>query len=94
MKSKIQTLSFIGLLLISTPILALSLADAKSQGLVAETGSGYITARSSTNEVRALVNSVNAKRKAHYQEISKRNGAPLGTVEKLAGEKLTGRAGN
>nr|VFJ57847.1 MAG: hypothetical protein BECKFM1743A_GA0114220_102024 [Candidatus Kentron sp. FM]VFJ63336.1 MAG: hypothetical protein BECKFM1743C_GA0114222_103421 [Candidatus Kentron sp. FM]VFK15071.1 MAG: hypothetical protein BECKFM1743B_GA0114221_103521 [Candidatus Kentron sp. FM] len=91
MKSNMKTLFIIGLLLVSTPALALSLGQAKSQGLVAETPSGYIEARASTNAVKDLVNSVNAKRKARYREISKRNGTPLGTVEKVAGRKLMNR---
>ena len=91
MKSNMKTLFLIGLLLVSAPALALSLGDAKSQGLVAETASGYLEARASTSAVKNLVNSVNAKRKARYRELSKRNGTPLGAVEKMAGKKLTNR---
>ena len=91
MKSKTRVLFLAGLLLIPVPLLALSLTDAKSQGLVAETSSGYIEPRSSTGGVRALVQSVNAKRKERYRAISARNGTSLSVVEKLAGEKLIKR---
>ncbi|MBT8421308.1 MAG: YdbL family protein [Gammaproteobacteria bacterium] len=91
MKNKIQMLFLVGMLLISAPLFALSLADAKSQGLVGETSSGYIDARGSKGAVQSLVTSVNAKRRARYKEISARNGTSLDAVEKLAAKKLIER---
>jgi uncharacterized protein YdbL (DUF1318 family) len=38
--------------------------------------------------VKALVADVNAKRRAAYEEIAKRNGAPVEAVAALAGQKM------
>ena len=93
MKRILNTLTVLILsLLIASPALALNLDEAKSQGLVGEMANGYIGAVKSSGEVNTLVKSINAQRKTHYQEISRKNGTPLSTVEKLAGEKLINRA--
>lgn len=67
--------------------LALDLQTAKAQGLVGETLTGYLEAVKATPEVQNLVNSINAKRKAEYQTIAKRNNTSLQAVEQLAGKK-------
>ena len=93
MKPILNTLTVLVLtLLLVSPVLALDLDSAKSQGLVGENANGYIGAVQSGAGVNALVSSINAQRKAHYQETSRKNGTPLSTVEKLAGEKLINRA--
>ncbi|MCF6435867.1 MULTISPECIES: YdbL family protein [Pseudoalteromonas] len=66
---------------------ALSLDSAKNQGLVGETASGYLAAVSSNAQVQALIDDVNAKRKAKYQQLAKKNGISLSQVEALAGKK-------
>ena len=76
------------ILLISFAANALSLDEARSTGKVKENSTGYISAIGSAPEVNDLVNDVNQKRRAAYNEISKKNGQPLSVVEKLAGEKL------
>jgi uncharacterized protein YdbL (DUF1318 family) len=76
------------LLLISAPVLALDLQTAKSQGLVGETPSGYLEAVTPPSaETKALLDSINAKRKQKYQEIASRNNTALQAVEQLAGKK-------
>lgn len=93
MKRILKTLTALTLaLLLAAPALALDLDSAKSQGLVGEKINGYIGAVKSSGEVNTLVSNINAQRKAHYQAISRKNGTPLSTVEKLAGEKLINRA--
>jgi uncharacterized protein YdbL (DUF1318 family) len=93
MKRILNTLTAFTLaLFLAAPALALDLDSAKASGLVGENANGYIGAVQSSGEVNALVKSINAQRKAHYQDISRKNGTPLGTVEKLAGEKLINRA--
>ena len=90
---KLQTyLISLLMLLIASPALALSLAQAKQQGLVGETASGYLAARKASPATNALVTSINAKRKAHYQGISGRNSTPISSVEQMAGKKLIQRA--
>ncbi|HHD63046.1 MAG TPA: DUF1318 domain-containing protein [Desulfobulbaceae bacterium] len=66
---------------------ALDLGAAKAQGLVGETVTGYLAPVKATPEVQKLVNSINAKRKAMYAKIAKRNGTSLPAVEQLAGKK-------
>ena len=75
------------LAMLSMPANALNLAQAKAQGLVGETPSGYLAVVKSNAAASALVKDINAKRKAAYQNIARKNGQPLSTVEKLAGQK-------
>ena len=83
----IVSLIFVGLLLICQPAMAMDLQSAKAQGLVGETAIGYLAPIKPGPEVQELVNSINAKRKQHYQKISTRNKTSLSAVEQLAGKK-------
>jgi uncharacterized protein YdbL (DUF1318 family) len=86
--NKITVLFTIALLLIAQPVYAIDLQTAKSQGLVGESPSGYLEAVTSPSaETRALIKTVNDKRRGKYQEIAARNKTPLQTVEQLAGKK-------
>ena len=70
------------------PAWALSLEEAKAKGQVGEKASGYLGAVPGGNaEVQALVSEINQKRRQAYEEIAKRNGTSLNSVEILAGEK-------
>lgn len=92
MHSILKTLTvLIVALLLASPALALNLDEAKSLGLVGEKFNGYVGVVKRSAGVDSLVSSINAQRKAHYQEISKKNGTSLGNVEKLAGQKLINR---
>ena len=76
------------LLLMAQPAYSLDLQTAKSQGLVGETPSGYLSAvKSPSAETKALIESINLKRKQKYQEIAARNKTSLKTIEQLAGDK-------
>ena len=79
----------LALALFAMPASALDLAQARAQGLVKETPSGYLTVVKPSGEVNNLVKNINAGRKAEYQRIAKKNGTPLSTVEQLAGKRLT-----
>lgn len=74
----------------AAPAFAIDLDSAKAQGLVGERLTGYVGAVASpTPEVRTLIDDVNLRRRASYQEIAARTpGATLNAVEKLAAEKL------
>jgi uncharacterized protein YdbL (DUF1318 family) len=74
-------------LVMITSAFALSLGDAKSQGLIGETSSGYIAAVKSSGEVKALVDSINSQRKSHYRNIAKTNNISMEAVEVRAGQK-------
>ena len=77
------------LLVSATNAFALTLDQAKTQGMVGELRSGYlgIVVASPSAEVKSLVDDVNSRRRAKYQEIAKKNGTSLTDVEVLAGEK-------
>ena len=67
---------------------ALSLDEAKAKGQVGEKASGYLGAVTGGNaDVQALVSDINQRRRQAYEEIAKRNGTSLNSVETLAGEK-------
>lgn len=77
------------LTLFALPASALDLGQAKSQGLVKETVSGYLAPVKPSAEVNALVKKINTGRKAEYQKIAKKRGTSLSAVEQLAGKRLT-----
>ncbi len=67
---------------------AIDLGSAKSKGLVGETPQGYLApVGSPTGEVKNLIDSINAQRKAQYAKIAKNNGTSLPAVEKMAGKQ-------
>ncbi|PIE68595.1 MAG: hypothetical protein CSA21_06695 [Deltaproteobacteria bacterium] len=76
------------LLLLCQPLFALDLHTAKQQGLVGETPTGYLGLVAAGNpQAQQVVDTINAKRKAHYQSIAQKNKLPLQQVEVLAGKK-------
>jgi uncharacterized protein YdbL (DUF1318 family) len=76
-------------LTLAVPAFALDLHEARTKGLLGEQWDGYVgIVASPTPELERLAADVNAKRKAHYQEIAQRNGTQLEAVAALAGKKL------
>ena len=69
---------------------AITLSEARSQGLVGERPDGLIGAVSSnaSTEVVQLVSTVNAARLDSYRGVASKDGAPLQAVQAIAGEKL------
>ncbi len=67
---------------------ALTLEEAKTQGLVGERPGGYlgVVATGASAEVQALVDDVNQKRRQTYEDIARRNATTLEAVELMAGE--------
>jgi len=67
--------------------------DAKSAGQIGEGVDGYVhlVDKNAPGDVKALVNEVNSKRKAKYQDIAKTRGASTESVAVLAGAKLVKR---
>lgn len=82
-----KTLLVTLLIFVSSMAFAGSLGDAKRQGLVGEKDNGYVGIVVDSPQTRQLVDSVNAKRKAKYLELAKKNNITLAQVEKLAAEK-------
>ncbi|MBL4629670.1 MAG: YdbL family protein [Paraglaciecola sp.] len=77
--------------LFSSLAFAMSLDDAKQQGLVGEKNNGYLgivsLQKNVQNDTQSLVNDINAKRKAVYIKLAAKNGITLQQVEKLAADK-------
>lgn len=88
-KAPRRVASILMLLMVLLPFsaFALSLQEAKSQLLVGESVTGYLGVVESSSDVSALVKDINAKRKASYKKIAKRNGTSLSAVEQLAAKK-------
>jgi len=76
------------LALVALPALALDLQQARTQGLVGEQLSGYVSIVTPSPEVNQLVAEVNTKRRAEYARISKENGQPIDVVGKVAAQKI------
>ena len=77
------------LLTLAVPALALDLDGARANGSLGEQANGYVgIVASPTPELEKLAADVNAKRKAHYEEIAARNGTAVEAVAALAGKKL------
>lgn len=66
------------------------LTAAKSQGLVGERPDGLVgfVADQVPADVRAMVERINAERKAQYQEVAQRTGQKLAQVQAVAGDRL------
>lgn len=85
--NKKQILSGLAALFLSLHALAMSLSEAKNQGLVGEQENGYLGVVVASGEVKKMVASINAKRKLKYQQLASKNNITLGQVEKLAAQK-------
>lgn len=83
-----KLLTLAAITLISLPAFALDLHSARSSGAVGELPTGYVKALKPSAEVDALVATVNAKRRAEYERISKTNGQPVDVVGKLAAPEI------
>jgi len=72
---------------------AISLSDAKSQGLIGEMATGYVGYPSAPSAaIKQLGDGVNLGRKSHYAGIASKEGTSLTVVEQLAGKKLIEQA--
>ena len=84
----------IGLLVlaISPQVQAITLNEARAQGRVGETLSGYLAPVRQDPETLALVSDINAARSESYQKLADSNNLPVDEVAKMAGQKLVARA--
>jgi len=82
--------AFILPMLAATPASADALDDAKAAGYVGERPDGFLglVDAGAPAAVKALVDQVNGKRRAAYDEIAKKNGVPASEVAKVAAEKV------
>ncbi|EMB4322399.1 YdbL family protein [Pluralibacter gergoviae] len=71
---------------------ALTLEQARAEGRVGETLSGYLAPVAQDADTQALVARINAARSASYQQLASQNNVPVNEVAKMAGQKLVARA--
>ena len=96
MKTKIMAiflLLFLGLTL-SLNAYALTLQEAKNQGLVGEQTNGYLGLVVNNSDAKSLISDVNTKRKLHYKKIAKKNRLSTKDVASRAAEKAMAAANN
>jgi uncharacterized protein len=86
------TLLTTGLLLCGQAF-ALTLGEAKQQGLVGETLSGYLAPVKQDAQSIEFATRINDARKQQYQQVAQDNQVTTDDVAKLAGQKLVARAG-
>lgn len=87
------TALFLALLMIPSAW-ALTLDEARQQGRVGETLSGFIAARQQDDDTLALVKRINEGRTQQYQRVAQQNNLTTSEVARIAGEKLVNRAGS
>ncbi|WP_372870412.1 YdbL family protein [Shewanella sp.] len=73
--------------LLSFNAFAMDLQEAKSQGYLGEQQNGYLGLVTDNAEARAVMEEVNAKRRAHYEKIAAKNKIATADVAKMAAEK-------
>ncbi len=71
---------------------ALTLQEARTQGRVGETLSGFIAPLRQDAQTQALVKHINRARSESYQQLANVNNLPVDDVAKMAGLKLVERA--
>ena len=86
-KNKLSIAALVSAVCLSFSAWAISLDDAKNQGLVGEDSSGYLGLVVQNSEAKAVVEEINAKRKAQYLKLAKKNDLSLAQVEALAAAK-------
>ncbi|SFU68162.1 YdbL family protein [Xenorhabdus koppenhoeferi] len=79
-------------LLFSSFAIGMTLNEAKQQGLVGETFSGYLAPVKNTLDVQSMVKRINREREKKYAEIAAQNNMTTDQVAKITGEKLVNRA--
>ncbi|NTS77260.1 YdbL family protein [Catenovulum sp. SM1970] len=96
MKKTAKLLTLFSALCLSFSALALDIATAKSAGLVGETANGYLALVKEDSKAAQLIKEINAKRKATYQQLAKKNQLTLQQIEQMAGKKAQSKtsAGN
>ena len=86
-KKKLNIITLVSAVCMSFSAWAISLDDAKNQGLVGEDSSGYLGLVVQNTEAKAVVDDINTKRKAQYLKLAKKNNLSLSQVEALAAAK-------
>lgn len=88
MKHTLIAALFAFTILLASEAFAVDLSQARANGIVGEKLDGYIGAVAPSPEASAVVEEINARRRAEYEKISKQNGQPLSVVGKVAAESV------
>ncbi len=82
----------LALMMVSPLAFGLTLDEARHQGRVGETLSGYLAPVKQDRETLALVKQINAARAESYQKLAESNNIAVDEVARMAGQKLVARA--
>lgn len=85
-------LLFTGSLMLSTSAWSLTIDEAKQQGRVGETISGYLAPIKQDRETLEFVTTINNARLEKYKEIATKNNTTVTDVANITGQKLLERA--
>jgi uncharacterized protein len=96
MKSLFTALTLLLAMMFSSVAVALSLDEAKAQGVVGEKLDGYVAAVNAAPpaDVQALVTATNDGRRKVYADLATRNKLNVEAVGALSAEKLHANAGS
>ena len=94
MKKFIASMAVLAALFLSSMAFAITLDEAKAQGLVGEKVDGYIAAviANPSAEVQALVETTNDGRRKAYADVAQRTNATVEAVGIVSAEKLREKA--
>jgi len=88
MKNLTKYFLVVSVLLASSVFAASALSPAKNAGIIGEQANGYIGfVKTASADVKALVKSVNNKRKARYKKIAISKKISINDVAKIGGKK-------
>jgi uncharacterized protein len=91
---KIKMITLLTAICFSFSAWALSLDEAKSQGLVGESSSGYLGLVVENADAKNVIDEINSKRKTQYIKLAEKNGLTLSQVEALAAKKAIEKTQN
>ncbi|QUG75774.1 DUF1318 domain-containing protein [Erwinia sp. E602] len=92
-RSGVKSVLLAALLLAAAPAFAaLTLDQARTQGMVGETLGGYLAAIENDAETQALVTRINNGRQREYARLAEQNNLTTREVASIAGQKLVARA--
>lgn len=94
MKKFLVMMSMFAALLVSGLTFAITLDEAKAQGLVGEKVDGYVAAviANPTAEIEELIKTTNDGRRKVYADLAQRNGITIDAVGIVSAEKLREKA--
>lgn len=84
----------LAILMAASPAFALSLHEARADGILGEKKDGYVAVLKKSADADALAKDVNDKRREEYARIAKEKGQPVDVVSSLAAEQIINTLGS